>query len=88
MTKNFHNDKPLQLNVTKKYDNENVNFTPQKYAGAVGLDRSPNPGLQARTGWDTCPASQAPLLWPKLKINLKWAFNIYRLHKLDSINLP
>ena len=34
----------------------NINFTPQKYAGAVGLNRSPSPGLQACTGWDTCPA--------------------------------
>ena len=35
----------------------NINLTPKKYAGAVGLDRSPSPGSQARTGWDTCPAS-------------------------------
>ena len=27
------------------------------YVGAVGLDRSPSPGLLARTGWDTSPAS-------------------------------
>ena len=25
----------------------NINFTPQKYAGAVGLDRSPSPGSPA-----------------------------------------
>ena len=35
----------------------NINFTPKKYAGAVSLDKSPNHGLQACTGWDTCPAS-------------------------------
>ena len=35
----------------------NINFTPKKYAGAVGLDMSPSPGSQARTGWDICPAS-------------------------------
>ena len=35
----------------------NLNFTPQKYAYAVGLDRSPSPSSQASTGWDTFPAS-------------------------------
>ena len=34
----------------------NINFAPKKYAGAVGLDRSPSLGSQACTGWDTCPA--------------------------------
>ena len=33
-----------------------INFTPQKYAGAISLDKSRSPGLQAHTGWDTCPA--------------------------------
>ena len=28
----------------------NINLTLKKYAGEVGLDRSPSPGLQARTG--------------------------------------
>ena len=28
----------------------NIKFAPQKYAGAAGLDRSPIPGSQARTG--------------------------------------
>ena len=28
-----------------------INFTPKKYAGAVGLDRSHSPSSQARTGW-------------------------------------
>ena len=28
-----------------------INFTPQKYAGAIGLDRSPSPGSQAHTGF-------------------------------------
>ena len=37
----------------------NINFTPQKYAGVVGLYRSPSPCSQARTGWNTCPASVA-----------------------------
>ena len=40
----------------------NINYTPKKYAGAVGLDRSTSPGQQVRTGWDTCPASLAPSL--------------------------
>ena len=40
----------------------NINLTPKNYAGAVGLDRSPSPGSQARTGWDTCPALLAPSL--------------------------
>ena len=40
----------------------NINFNPKKYAGAVGLDRSPSPGFQACTGWETCPASLAPSL--------------------------
>ena len=40
----------------------NITLTTKKYAGAVGLDRSPSPGLQAHTGWDTCPASLAPSL--------------------------
>ena len=35
---------------------------PKKYDGAVSLDRSPSPCLQACTSWDTCPASLAPLL--------------------------
>ena len=35
----------------------NINFTPQKYAGAIGLNRSPSTGSQARTGWDTFLAS-------------------------------
>ena len=34
----------------------NINFTPKNML-EVGLDRSPSPGLQARTGWDTYPAS-------------------------------
>ena len=29
----------------------NINFTPKKYADAVGLDSSPTPGSQACTGW-------------------------------------
>ena len=28
-----------------------------KHVGAVSSDRSPNPGSQARSGWDTYPAS-------------------------------
>ena len=34
----------------------NINFTPKKCDGAVGLDRSPSPNMLACTGWDTCPA--------------------------------
>ena len=33
------------------------------YVGEVCLDRSPSPGLQARTGWDTSPALLAMLLY-------------------------
>ena len=35
----------------------NINLTQKKFAGAIGIDRSPSPGSQNRTGWDTCPAS-------------------------------
>ena len=33
----------------------NINFTPQKYAAVVGLNRSRSPSWQVCTGWDTCP---------------------------------
>ena len=60
--KNVHNDKPNFLNLTKIHDTDKHWLYPKKYAGAVGLDRSPNPGTRARTGWDTCPASLTPSL--------------------------
>ena len=41
-----------------------TNMNGEYYAGAVSLDRSPSPGLQARTGWDTCPASLAHCFAP------------------------
>ena len=28
----------------------------KKHASAIGLDMSPGPSLQARAGWDNCPA--------------------------------
>ena len=40
----------------KNMTTTNINLTPKKYPGAFGLDRSPSPGLQGRTGRDTCPA--------------------------------
>ena len=36
-------------NITKSMTN--IKFTPKKFAGAVGFDRSPGPGFQACTGW-------------------------------------
>ena len=53
--------------MTKNMTTTNVNFTNQKNAGAVGLDRSPSPGSQAHTGWDTCPALLALLLGSPLQ---------------------
>ena len=36
----------------------------------VGSDRSPSPGSQAHTGWDTCPASLAPSLHSSTRKNI------------------
>ena len=66
--KNFHNDKPKQLSMTKKYYKDEHYLSPQKYSGVVGLDRSPSPISQARTGRDTCLASLAPSLCSSTRI--------------------
>ena len=66
---------PTNLNVgalPKFTAPTSIKFTPKKYAGAVCLDRSPSPGLQARTGWDTCPASLAPLLCSSTRKHQAW----------------
>ena len=50
-------------------------YTPKKYVSAVGFGQGPSPGfapgLQARTGWDTCPSLASPvasLLYKKKNI--------------------
>ena len=43
----------------------NTNFTPQKYAGVVGLDRSPSPSSQACTNGDYFASPVTSLLFKK-----------------------
>ena len=67
MTKKFSQRRTLSIEHDQNTTMTNINFIPQKYAAAVGLDRSPAPVSKLTLAGTPAQPSFAPLQEKNIK---------------------